>query len=49
MNAVIETEEFGRVYFVGSTSTFSTKQSNALMTIQGSVTDLLFPKRIDGS
>lgn len=45
MNAVIETEEFGRVYFVGSTSTFSTKQSNALMTIQGSVTDLFVPEK----
>lgn len=46
MNMIIDTEEFGRVYFVGSTaSAGSLTQAEGLMNVQSAVADLYKPKK----
>ena len=46
MNMIIDTEEFGRVYFVGSTAASGAlNQAEALMTVQSAVADLFKPKK----
>ncbi|MBO7425012.1 MAG: beta-lactamase family protein [Clostridiales bacterium] len=45
INAVIETEEFGRVYLVGSTCSGDINQGESLMTVMQAAVDLYKPKK----